>query len=302
MSLSLQDNAVRHTIQVFVASSAAMVVGTMISPQRWYWALIAAFIVGVGAASRSEVLVKGLQRSAGTLLGIVAGIGLATLVSGHNILAAGLAFASAFCAFYAFQTAYATMTFFITLMLALVYSLLGQFEPGLLVLRLEETVAGAAIGIAANYLVLPIRQSNAYADALEDFLKALAEVISHADRARPDSEAIAVLQEAKQALRQSLGGVKRGWVPLVGKKYLLANRAALRCAWLASEVARTGALDEESADALARRVREMKLGEEGESVEGYDEAPGFTPILASAIQRLGARLGDLPPDPRPSAR
>ena len=210
MSLSLQDNAVRHTIQVFVASSAAMVVGTMISPQRWYWALIAAFIVGVGAASRSEVLVKGLQRSAGTLLGIVAGIGLATLVSGHNILAASLAFASAFCAFYAFQTAYATMTFFITLMLALVYSLLGQFEPGLLVLRLEETVAGAAIGIAANYLVLPIRQSNAYADALEDFLKALAEVISHADRARPDSDAIAALQEAKQALRQSLGGVKRG--------------------------------------------------------------------------------------------
>ena len=47
------------------------------------------------------------------------------------------------------------MIFFITLMLGQMYTLLNTFTDAVLVLRLEETAAGAAIGVAVSILVLP---------------------------------------------------------------------------------------------------------------------------------------------------
>jgi len=286
-----QRKEVRRTLQVFVAATAAVVAGTLISPQRWYWALIAAFIVGVGAASRSEVMVKALQRVGGTLFGVLAGIGLATLVAGHAWLAVGLIFTCMFLAFYAFQAAYGTMIFFITLMLALLYGLLGMFQPHLLVLRLEETAVGAAIGIAANFLVLPIRQGEAFREKLADFLDALADAIGRCGAADGD-RALHRLQAAKQELRQSLGGVKRGWVPLVSRKYLTANRAAMRCAYLIREAARSGGLERADAEAIVAmvdRLRSVVAKGPGEEIPPLPE-PDRTNPMARAIERAVGRL------------
>lgn len=60
----------RQAIQVAVAASLAIVAGELASPARWYWAVIAAFVIFAGTNSWGETLTKGWQRLLGTVLGV----------------------------------------------------------------------------------------------------------------------------------------------------------------------------------------------------------------------------------------
>ena len=64
----------RQAIQVAVAASLAIVTGELVSPSRWYWAVIAAFVVFAGTKSWGETLTKGWQRVFGTVLGVPSGV------------------------------------------------------------------------------------------------------------------------------------------------------------------------------------------------------------------------------------
>jgi uncharacterized membrane protein YccC len=74
------------------------------------------------------------------------------------------------------------MSFWITTMLALLYGLLGEFSVALLLLRLQETAAGAVIGIAVAYLVLPTSTRAVAAAQARDMLDAVSAVLGHAMR------------------------------------------------------------------------------------------------------------------------
>src|SRR5262249_48463067 len=138
----------RQAIQVAVAASLAIVTGELVSPARWYWAAIAAFVVFAGTNSWGETLTKGWQRLLGTVLGVPSGILVATLASGNKVASLAMIFVCLFCAFYFMKVTYSLMTFWITTMLALLYGLLGQFSLNVLLLRIEETAIGAVIGVA----------------------------------------------------------------------------------------------------------------------------------------------------------
>ncbi|HZD92295.1 MAG TPA: FUSC family protein [Pseudolabrys sp.] len=257
MQALLAKQPVRQAIQAGLGVALAIGIGTLISGQRWYWAVIAAFIISIGVGSRGEALVKAAQRVAGTIAGIIAGMFLAAAVAGKTNLSFGLVLVCVFFAFYAFQAAYSVMIFCITLMLALLYGLLGLFQPHLLVLRLEETAAGAAAGIIVIMLVLPIRQSDTFADAARDFLDALSAALramASGDE-RHVADATADLQSKTQALRQSVGGLKRGWLPFVPMTYRRAVRAAMRAAYVAREMAQRGGIGAARANELAQRAQ-----------------------------------------------
>lgn len=51
--------SVRQTVQVGIATSLAIVVGDLVSPTRWYWAVLTAFLVFAGTTSRGDVLTRG---------------------------------------------------------------------------------------------------------------------------------------------------------------------------------------------------------------------------------------------------
>ena len=72
----------RQAIQAVVAASLAIVTGDLVSPARWYWAVIAAFVVFAGTNTWGDTLTKGWQRLWGTVLGVPCGILVATLVAG----------------------------------------------------------------------------------------------------------------------------------------------------------------------------------------------------------------------------
>ena len=165
----------RQAVQVGVATSLAIVAGDLLSPARWYWAVIAAFVVFAGTSSRGDVLRRGWARVVGTAGGLVAGMLLAFLVGGSLVPSLVLLFVCAFLALYLVRISQAMMAFWITTVLALLYGVIGQFSVSTLVLRLEETVAGGVLGILAAYLVLPTRSRTAFGEALDDALTSTAD-------------------------------------------------------------------------------------------------------------------------------
>lgn len=167
----------RQAIQVAVAASLAIVVGQSVSPARWYWAVIAAFVVFAGTKTWGETLTKGWQRLLGTLLGVPCGVLVATLVSGNKPVSVVLIFVCLFCSFYLWQVSYSLTMFWITTMLALLYGLLGEFSFDVLLLRIEETAIGAVIGVACAILVLPNNTQAAVRNDSHAFWTALSELI-----------------------------------------------------------------------------------------------------------------------------
>jgi hypothetical protein len=147
----------RQAVQVAVATGLAIAAGDAISGQRYYWAVLATFLAFTGTATSAETVAKAVNRVAGTVIGIGMAIPLVA-VTGHSIaVALPLALVSIFGAFYLFRVSYALMTFFFTLLVGELYALLGTFTPALMVLRLEETAIGAAIGGVVALVVLPTR-------------------------------------------------------------------------------------------------------------------------------------------------
>lgn len=296
---------VRQAAQAGTGVALAIAVGTLVSGQRWYWAVIAAFIVGSGVGSRGEALIKALQRLAGTLGGIVAGILLASAVSNHTDVALGLVLVCVFFAFYAFQAAYGVMMFCITVMLALLYGLVGQFQPGLLVLRLEETATGAAIGVLVTAMFLPIRESETLRAAARELLLALADTVQQASRENAEAVARAgsALRSKVQALRNSVAAVKRGWIPLLPLRYRRVVRSGMRCAYLAREIAYRNELDHAQAitigqkiEATLRRLDRREPAPQGK--EGGEDDPLSSPpsenelldAMLAALDRFDLRL------------
>ncbi len=167
----------RQAIQVAIAASLAIVIGELVSPDRWYWAVIAAFVIFAGTNSWAETLNKGWQRLLGTMLGVPCGVLVATLFAGDRTASLAAIFACLFCAFYFMTVTYSLMTFWITTMLALLYGLLGEFSFGVLLLRIEETAIGAVIGATVAVLVLPTNTRTAIRDDTRAFLTSLSALI-----------------------------------------------------------------------------------------------------------------------------
>lgn len=198
------DPTTRQAIQVAIATSAAIVAGELVSPSRWYWCVIAAFVVFSGTTSRGQTLTKGWQRVIGTVAGVPAGVLVATAVGGRTVPSIVLIFACLFFGFYLIQVAYGLMVFWITTMLALLYGLLGQFSVGLLGTRIEETAIGAVIGIVVAWVILPTSTRRTVGDGMRDALGKLADLVDHSARRLVDPAPSGDLVDESRLLHQTI--------------------------------------------------------------------------------------------------
>ena len=170
----------RQAVQVGVATSLAIIGGELLSPARWYWAVIAAFVVFAGTSSRGDVLTRGRDRVFGTIGGVVAGMALAFLVNGAVVPTLVLLGLCLFLAIYLVRVSPGLMAFWITAVLALLYGLTGQFSIATLLLRVEETAVGAVLGVLAGFLVLPAGTRAAFGTALDAMVDAVHAVLDAA--------------------------------------------------------------------------------------------------------------------------
>jgi uncharacterized membrane protein YccC len=179
-SRSLIPPALQRPVQVTLACAIAIGCGLLVSPVRWDWAVITAFIVFNNTRSRADTAVRALQRSAGTFGGLIVGTGVATLVHGQPEVSVVAILVLFFFAFYFVQTSYSLMIFLVTVALALLYGLMGMFSPELLMIRLAETLVGGLAGALVAFLVYPTRASTAAAGALDKYLAALRDLVAAA--------------------------------------------------------------------------------------------------------------------------
>ncbi|GGM07223.1 membrane protein [Streptomyces fumigatiscleroticus] len=209
----LRRPTTRAAVQVALGSSLAIVGGEFLSAQRWYWAVLTCWIVFLNTASTGEILVKGYRRLLGTVLGVVAGIGLAGLVGHHTWTALFLVLLCVFAMFYSAPLSYTLTSFFVTAMLGLLYTLLHTYSLSVLVLRVEETALGAACGILAAVLVLPVRTDRRTNELLGTVLERLTDVTEAAVDQLSGGPAADLLDKARD-LDQALGDLRSATKPL----------------------------------------------------------------------------------------
>jgi hypothetical protein len=326
----LQDRMLRQSLQVTLACAIAASLGEAISTQRWFWAVISAFMIFNNAQSGQAVAVRGLDRAWGTALGIVIGITLATLTHDHLVwLGVSLAF-SVFMTFFIARVSYIAMSLFLTISLSLIYGLIGIFTPELLVLRLEETAIGVGSGMLAALLLFPISIHQQVMKAMDGLLSSLGDLLQAIAEGRGIEDARALAQRAA-ATDRALGGVLTAIGPMRSNWAVgamgTAGRDTLRTAYLMASAghrlerrfreARPTEADAARLLALSRRLRKVAGKEVADNPTGgarVDTMPGVTPepddivgrsvgILSRMLDSIEAarRPGGKPHDPLASA-
>ncbi|MGW1068871.1 FUSC family protein [Streptomyces aureus] len=188
----------RAAVQVSVGSTLAIVGGELLSPQRWYWAVLTCWVVFLNTASTGEILVKGYRRLLGTVLGVVAGVILAGVIGNHTWTAFALVLLFIFAMYFTAPVSYVLMSFFVTAMLGLLYTVLNTYSPAVLVLRIEETALGAICGMVAAVLVLPVHTDRRTDELLAAVLVRLGDVTSAAVEQLSGGIALDLLDKARE--------------------------------------------------------------------------------------------------------
>nr|WP_203687492.1 FUSC family protein [Streptomyces sp. SID14515] len=146
----------RQAVQATLGGAFALGLGQVLSDQRWYWAVGATWWVFVNTTSRGETLVRGFRRVLGTVIGIVAGFAVAIPLDGAGVPTAAIVAVSVFGIFYTAAVSYSWMMFWVTVMVGVLYGVLGVLDAALLWLRVAETAVGALGAVLAVLLVLPV--------------------------------------------------------------------------------------------------------------------------------------------------
>ncbi|MFD3417834.1 FUSC family protein [Streptomyces decoyicus] len=246
----LQRPTTRAAFQVSVGSTLAIIGGEFLSSQRWYWAVLACWVVFLNTASTGEILVKGYRRLVGTVLGVVAGVALAGLVGNHTWAAFALVLLCIFGMFFSAPLSYALMSFFVTAMLGLLYTLLNTYSLSVLVLRIEETALGAACGSIAAMVVLPVHTDRRTDELLGTVLVRLRDVVSAAVEQLSGGPAVDLLGKARDLdtalddLRASTKPLTHPITPLRVRRQTARYLVALleTCAYHARSLAATAEL------------------------------------------------------------
>lgn len=266
----------RQAVQVGVGTTLAIVFGELLAPQRWYWAVIAAFVVFANTSSRGDLLSRGWGRVVGTVGGVAAGMGLAALTAGNQVVSLILLFVCAFLALYLVRISPGMLAFWITAVLALVYGLIGQFSVETLLLRIAETLVGVVASVLAAFLVLPKGTREAFGESVEAFVDTADDVLSDAVDAMLGHGAGPPLERARDmdaALATLRARVRPLLVDTPKRRGRSSHRRALRVFVVVDHYAR----------ALARLAADL----------GTTPEPGWAPTLSPALQAVRDNLDGL---------
>jgi multisubunit Na+/H+ antiporter MnhF subunit len=176
----------RMAVQLGAALAAAFVAGHAIWPDHWTWVVLTAFIVCSGARGRGDVVLKGVLRCAGAAAGTIVATAIGTAFAPHADATVVVMFAALALATWLREFSYAYWAGCVTAVLSLLYSWFGEAPGPLLDTRLAGIAVGAALGIAASWLILPVRTGDVARRRSADALTALGGVLS-ADWCNPSA-------------------------------------------------------------------------------------------------------------------
>lgn len=209
----------RMAVQAMVAAAIAAGVGELLSASRWYWAVMTAFVVFIGASTRSGILTRAYRRVLGTAVGIGIGLGAVTLAHDDARVLVAIGVVAVFGMLYFGPLNYLYSALFMTIMLVSLYAMLGVLSPGVLDLRLTETFAGAVIGVLSAYLIVSANsqpaltsQVRAYFDALDALLSDVATSFSAAAPPTNLRTALDALEARQADLDAAIGAMSTAFL------------------------------------------------------------------------------------------
>jgi uncharacterized membrane protein YccC len=217
----------RNAVQVTLASLVAMLGGMALSPQRWFWAVITVYVVFLNTRTRGDTIYKGSHRVAGTLVGLFGGLLVAISIEGSHAAECAIMLTSVFGVFYFYAVSYSVAIFCVTVLLGMVYGLLGTPLEQLLVLRLEETAIGVlAAGLAATF-VWPTPTHHQVRLSGLAVLRSLKEVVQACVTPQAGGDASAAIAAVRRLDRQ-VADLRLALVPLSAGRALLRRGRAER--------------------------------------------------------------------------
>jgi len=256
----------RTAIQIGVAAGLAVALGDLVSPSRYYWAVLAVFVTFMGASNSGEETVRALYRIGGTVIGIAIGSLLVDLVGHHNDWSIAVVLVSIFFGFYLSRINNTFFVIAITVMVSQLYQELYEFSYSLLLYRLAETALGAAVTIAVVTLVFPLWTRRVLRVAFRTHIRAIETLVDHAsqvlttagparrqDRLRDDARAVdasyQTLMTTAQPLRRNLfGTLDEG----IAESVRLASATRNLSRALVADLAATAPLDPGFRDEIGR--------------------------------------------------
>jgi len=197
----------RHAVQLAVTAGVAVELGRMVSPDRYYWAVVTAFLMFTGAATASETARKAIGSMAGTFVGIWIAMWLEQLTAGNLAVSMSILVACIFFAQYYAQVSSLLSRLFMTVALGQMFGVIEPaLEHNLLLTRLGETVIGGVTGIAASAVILRVSTTDTQRAARHTLLIRLAELLELcADpekRRHTDGDTMAAAIAVDEAARQ----------------------------------------------------------------------------------------------------
>ncbi len=202
----------RMALQMMVALALAFAVGYLLFPERWAWLVLTAYIVNAGNQGRLDVAYKSVLRMLGAMLGTILALTAVVHVGTHDDFTLALILVAVFLGIWLRPISYAWWALFVTLALALLQGFEGQSPEKLLLLRMEEILIGALIGVASAWLVFPVRSRQVLRRRIADTLAALSEALDPTFHVRSSAQfgfAIGQVESVAPAFRATRMATRR---------------------------------------------------------------------------------------------
>lgn len=162
--LTISADAVAVAITVGAGAGLAGLAGLLLVGDHWYWAMVGA-VAALGGAQLNQRVIRGVQRLAGTLIGVVIAAGLMALhLPPLGVIAVAVLLQVG--AELTISRNYGIAMLFITPLALLMIELAAPVDPTtLLVDRTLDTVVGVAVGTAVALASAGIRRARSAAAA-----------------------------------------------------------------------------------------------------------------------------------------
>ena len=277
----------RLCLQVAVAASLAVAAGDLLSGRRYYWAVLACFLVLTGTFTTGEIAVKGANRVLGTVAGLIVAAVTVHLTGSHEAAIVAVVLVCVFLGLYFFRVSYAVMAFAITTVMGQLYNVLHEFSDRLLLLRLAETALGAAIGIAVALVLMPVRTADVLAVGVDAFLTDVRALLEEVRQRLASGVPAGDLFLATRRIDGRLHQVAQLALPASGQTLVgLSGRRASRRLTVFTETAYR-------ARALAAAVAEASRRPAPGATPGAESGRALAADAGRLLERLeGVRAGD----------
>lgn len=212
----------KQAAQAGFAIGLALFLGSLVSTTHQYWAAMPAFQTIQG--SDGETRVRAIQRIIATIAASGIAFGLAIVANHSAYVAFPLLIVSVFFMAFSRSVAPAWMGFWITLLLATMYDVLGTLSVETVQIRLIETAIGAVVAIVVSALVLPTRTGTRVLAGMDQLVDAAGSLIADmfaplvggaalsratiAERERDLAHRITQLENLARPLRRNPGSLR----------------------------------------------------------------------------------------------